>query len=222
MLWLLIPLILLFLAVAALLPGWIRSRAALQAYYSKPLEYTWLEAAPVDPGRRGAEVHQELEGLGYGETGWLAPESRALFFRVYTHRELPIYALVAHASDASGVYAVVPQLESFLPGGGRLSTTTSPDFGRLTGAASTGAPRLVQLRTQGPGTATALDGQHVGTVRAWLAGKREFIPVERDHLIRTLQDDHQAMRAALEQAGWLPIGEFIRAQAGRPTGMLTF
>lgn len=222
MLWLLIPILLLVLALAALLPGWLRSRSALRDYYSRPLSYTWLEGPAVEPGPRSEEVHREFDGLGYEAVGWLAPESGSVFFRVYVHQELPAYALVAHASDSAGVFAVVPQLESFLPEGGRLSTTTSPDFGRLTGAAVTPGPRLVQLRNAGPGTPTALDGQHLGTLRAWQAGKREFLPASREALLAQLQADHVSMREALAQAGWLPLPEFLRAQAGKPTGVLTF
>lgn len=216
-----IPLLLL-VAALAVIPAWLKTRRALAEYYGRDVAYRWLEAPPVEPGEKSAAQAAELEALGYAAAGWLQPEGSAVFFRVLTHGELPIYALLAHAADASGVYLVAPQLESFLTGCGRLSTTGSPDFGRMTGGAATEGPRLVQLRALGPVTPTALDGQHAGTVRAWLAGKREFRSATAEALPGYLAEDHRCMRAALERAGWVSLPGFLRAMAGRPAGVLPF
>lgn len=216
-----IPLLLVVLALA-ILPAWLKTCRALAEYYGREVRYRWLEGPPVEPGEKSAAYTAELEGLGYSEAGWLQPEGSVVFFRVLIHRELPIYALLAHAADSSGVYAVVPQLESFLAGCGRVSTTGSPDFGRMTGSAGTEAPRLVQLRVRGPVTPTALDGQHVGTVRAWLAGGRELLPAGREALPGYLEQDHRCLGAALERAGWVRLPAFLRAMAGRAPGVLPF
>lgn len=220
---LLIPLAVLAGVLPALAALWIRTRQAVQAYYTRPLRLQWLEQPPLPPGEPGEKLDAELQSLGYRPQGFMAPEEgKGTFFRVYIHETLPIYALAALAYDASGVYSAVPQLESFLGQGGRLSTTVSRDFGRLTAAAPAPQPRLVQLRAWGPGTATALDGQHVGTLKAWLSGKREFLPATREALIPYLTADHEWLRETLARAPWISFPYFLRAQFGTPKGVLKF
>ena len=221
--WLLVPVAVLLAMAPAVLAAWWQTRKALAAYYAKPVRMHWLDAPPAPPGESAVSFDAELRELGYAPVGWLAPEGEGRsFFAVYLHGSLPIYALVAMAWDASGVFATIPQMESFLPGGGRLSTTASADFGRLTAAARTAGPRLVQLRAFGPVTATALDGQHTGTVGAWIAGKREFLPATGEALIGYLTADHETLRDALAAAGWVPLGLYIRSLFGTPREILKF
>ena len=221
--WLLVPVAVLLAMVPAVLAAWWQTRKALAAHYGRPVRMRWLDAPPATPGETADSLDTELRELGYEPMGWLAPEGEGRsFFAAYTHGSLPSYALVAMAWDASGVFAAVPQMESFLPEGGRLSTTASPDFGRLTTAARTPAPRLVQLRAFGPPTATALDGQHTGTLKAWAAGNREFLPATRDALAEQLAADHQILGEALASAGWLPFPLYLRSLFGTPPGILKF
>jgi hypothetical protein len=214
--------VLLVVVLAGVIPTWLRTRSALRRNYEQPVSYRWLDEPPLTPGEKSEALRHELEGLGYQEVGWMAEADSPLFFHVSAHEELPIYALLGHASDSSGVFRVVPHLESFLPGCGRLTTTGSQEFGRMTGAAVTEGPRLVQLRAWGPITPTSLDGQHTGTVRAWLAGGRKFYPATHEALPQQLADDHRCLGEHLARAGWLPLPAFLRAMAGKASNVLRF
>jgi hypothetical protein len=209
------------LVVGSLLGRWIRIRRSLREYYSESPVFRWLEAPAAPPGEKGEILDRELEELGYRHVGYLEPEGVQTFFGVYVHNELPIYALAVMAWDSEGVFATLPQMETFLPEGGRLSTTGDANFGRYVGGVETGAPRLVQFRAFGPSTAAAMDGQHLGTVRAWMA-RRELLPATKEALLDYMQRDFEALRDGLERIGWLPLGDYLRVAAGKAKGVLKF
>jgi hypothetical protein len=220
---LLIPAAVLLAILPGILAGWWKAREALKAHYAQPLRLEWADRPSLSLEGKAGEMDAELQSLGYLPAGFLvgtAPEERVA--HVYTHQHLPIYAFIEIARDGRGQYHAAPQLETFLEGGGRLSTTASPYFGRFTAGIPSEAPRLVELRAWGPGTPTALDGQHVGTLKAWTAGKRRALPATREALIGYLSEDHQRIRGSLQSVGWLPLGVYLKALFGTPKGILKF
>ena len=169
----------------------------------------------------------ELRGLGYQPAGFLArTDPGESLSAVYLHQSLPIYAFLEIRPCARGETRVLPRLESFVEGGGRLTTTVAPDvgpeMGRFTAWVVTGGPRLLEIRAWGPGTPSALDGQHAGTLKAWTAGKRRGLPAERETLIPYLVEDHERLGERLRAAGWLPFPTYLRALFGTPAGVLKF
>ncbi len=202
------------------LVGWQAMRAAVRSYYEKELSYTWIDP-PLAYSDLPRGYHEELEGLGYHPAGFLQRKGLAdMQTAVYVHRELPIYVLVGLERSGDSWATAVLQFDTFYPDGSRLSTTTSKTFAHLSAGVKGETTRLVQLRETG--SPTALDGQHVGTVRAWLAGKRDPIPANPDRLIEYLEQDRRRLRDTLRSSGWVPFPAFLQTVLGRRPGILRF
>jgi hypothetical protein len=219
-LWL--PVAALLLVLPTLLYGWWQTREALRRHFSITPRYRWLEE-PEGAGPAEDPVDAELRGLGYRPAGTLLREGEGeLLSVVYIHETLPIYALAERPEAADGTPGPVRvvQLDSFFEGGGRLVTSAHPHAALTAVPGEDAAPRLTQLRIGG--SATALDGQHAGTVQAWAAGRRQALPAAREALIGYLEADHQLQRRALERRGWLPFPTYLRILAGAPGGVLKF
>lgn len=218
------------LAVGASIPvtGWLHARTMLRLHYTAPFrrawhtaEPPWAEAGP-EVAADAATQETELQQLGYRRAGYLAPHegARRASATVYIHRELPVYAILALETGRTGHRAVL-QLETFWEGGGRLTTTASaaPRFvGGLERRA--GVPRLVQRRPGG--RPAALDGQHIGTLRAWMAGGRQPQPAARSALLPALAADHTLLARLGTQHGWLSLGDYLRLVLRRDFGTLRF
>jgi hypothetical protein len=212
--WILVPLVFGLVAGAASLADWTRLRAMIREQFSASPTLCWSDGAPPLEGT-AAEYDRSLQTLGYERAGTLDHSGTAT--AVYVHHQLPIYARMELGPGGS-----VPllQLDTFVEGGGRLTTCSSRFLARVFAMAQGEAPRLAQLRVNG--TPVALDGQHVGTVRAWTAGKRRALPATREALLGYLEQDDPRLRDRLRELGWLPFPVYLRWQAGDPPGVLTF
>jgi hypothetical protein len=209
----------LIIAVVLLLALWLRNRNAIRAYFAVPLEPQRLDAPPWPAGGEALATGERLEGLGYAPAGWIRLDpTENRYSAVYAHTELPAYAIAAIEGRENRVSML--HLDSFFEGGGRLITTNSPLSGRLSAAVNLGAPRLVQLRPGG--TPTALDGQHMGTLKAWMAGGRQPLPADAEAYVVHLAADLQRLKEKLRASGWLPPGVFLGWLIGRPKGILRF
>lgn len=200
--------------------AWQVMRATVRTYYEKDFSYAW-----IDPPLAFSELpnghHEELDGLGYQPAGFFHRVGQPdMPTAVYVHRELPVYGLVGLKRSGESWSTAVLQFDTFYPDGSRLSTTTSKPFAYLSAGVKREATRLVQLRENG--TPTALDGQHVGTVRAWLAGKRDPLPADPQRLFEYLEADRRRLRNTLRSCGWVPFGAFLRSLGGRRPGILRF
>jgi hypothetical protein len=165
-----------------------------------------------------SEYEKELRALGYRRLGYLAKaDDGYATWAIFNHPGHPTYALLT-AESIRGGRRVVLSLESFWEGGGRL-TSTSASIPRFEAGLET-EPRLVQLRIAG--TATALDGQHVGTLRAWQGGGREPLPATKEALPDYLATTHQAHRRQGEKNGWLPLGVYTQVLFRHPPRTLRF
>jgi hypothetical protein len=210
------------LVVPTVLPslaGWRMARRQIRNYLRQREPFEWIEAAPpVTPGF--AELDGELHGLRFQCVGTLRRATpSAVAFAVYVHETLPIYAQVGCFREWGVGLSTVTQLDSIFEGGGRLCTTTAPTSTLLVGAL-TDAPRLVQLRPKG--RPTALEGQHVGTLKAWIAGGRVPLPATREALIDYVESDLHRIRETVRRNGSLSYLAFLRWLIGRPPGVLRF
>jgi hypothetical protein len=197
---------------------WLRLRSALRRHFARPLEGWIAEAPPAQPAGRAEELAAEWRRLGYEPVGyWTTQANSNPFCALLLHPALPVYACVR--TDAAAPSEAIPFLISFFEAGGTLLTTADASSGVLAGV-ETGAPRLMQLREDG--TPAALDGQHLGTVQAWMAGGRQPLPATRDAFGDYVRADHDRLGRALAARGWLPLGPFLRYVAGRPDGVLKF
>jgi len=204
---------------AGLLAAWVQLREAVRRNFTRHLSAAWTEPPAEALDESAAELDASFRDLGYRPVGWLArmPEHpRAL---VYTHQELPTYAvLVPRLSEPLGGVSLA--LHTFFEDGGRLSTVSESIAARTLALVRSEAPRLAQLRSGG--APVALDGQHTGTLRAWIAGGRKPVPATREALLRLLEEDHRRISDSLREVGWVPFPSFLRWQFGAPSGVLTF
>jgi hypothetical protein len=217
--WLLLPVAALAAILPCVLTGWLLARGKIREQLTTPASRTWTDGLPsgLDVG---ADLDAELQGLGYRPAGVLRQEP-GVDLAVYIHESLPIYAYVDRPDDAGAAGRfMVRQLDTFWEGGGRLITSAEPQAGYFSGAVNTEGTRLTQLRVGG--TATALDGQHAGTVRAWMAGRRQPLLTTGEALACYLEEDRDRVRAALERRGWLPFVSYLRLLVGAPEGVLKF
>jgi len=199
---------------------WLLNRALVRQFYSEGFTLQWRDGPPDLPGA-ARSLDGELQELGYTLVGALERRESGLLTWVYLHRELPIYALLLPSGQQRGTYLVTAcQLDSFFEGGGRLSTTTNVALARFSSIVETGVPRLVQLRPNGK--PLALDGQHQGTVKAWMAGGRQPLPATREALIGYLEADRGRQQESLARVGWLPFPVFLRWMSRRLPGVLRF
>lgn len=209
------------LGMAALaLLGWSQARASVRASFEKPLPVHWLAAPPIPTEKIPRGFHEELLGLNYHPLGWLGCEMRGSATAVYAHAELPIYVLLTLRFQADAVEVETLQFESFFAQSVRLITTTDRDFAYAAAGVRNPGVRLFQLREHG--TPTALDGQHVGTVRAWMVGKRVPLPAERERLLTYLEADQSALREQLRANGWVSLPGYLLGLFGRRRGILRF
>jgi len=201
--------------LANLLYGWRQTQRIVRQAMSAPVELEWSgSTAPIDEVRAQA-LDAELAELGYQRVGALSRRDGAAGRQaVYLHPTLPIYAVLQHGTGGEPA----AQLDSFFEDGGRLTTTAARDYGRFSAGAATG-PRLVQLRVGG--SPRALDGQHVGTLKPWITGKRRPLPLDPEALPRYLEADRRHMREALA-ADRLSFPDYVRALYGFPKGVLKF
>jgi hypothetical protein len=211
----LLLLVLLVLGVGVI---WSQARARVRRDHARERRWQWGEEPRPLEGQPAA-LDEEWKRLGYAPLGFLREESRpggtAVYLHVYLHPELPIYALTEVVGTTG-----TPSLVSFWEGGGHLLTTAAPPPVGGVPPSDARAPRLVQLRVAG--TPTALDGQHVGTVRAWTGGNRRPLPHTREALPGYLEADHRRLAEQLEAIGWLPLPAFLRSLAGQHPGVLRF
>jgi hypothetical protein len=198
---------------------WSVRRGAVREAFGGPYALEWTDAAPP-PEEAAGEWHAELQRLCYRPAGALRRQEPARTGYVYIHEALPIYVLASPAGGLQDDEPRVLQFESFFDDGARVTTTTSMGYACVAPMLKTPPPHLVQLREGG--TPTALDGQHVGTVKAWMAGGREALPASKEALIGYLAQDRQRLQACLEEAGWLPLGAYARGLLGDPPGVLRF
>lgn len=215
--WLLLPITALLVMVALLL-SWRLEWRRLRRRYSEAPRYRWSDGWR-EPSGDAADLHREWCELGYTPLGTLlggdASAEGEAYTALYAHPELPIYAWTVVTRSGA-----IPQALTFWDGGGTLLTTAAPAREARLAALDTGTPRLVQLRVSG--RPVALDGQHVGTVRAWALGKRAALPATREALLRYLEDDHRRVRDALAKGRPLPFLAHVKALLGRPERMLIF
>ena len=197
-----------------ILAGWRSERERIARWYAKPANRVWSEWQ--SPSGVAAELDREWRELGYQPLGILRragdPQRHNL---VYAHPSLPVYALIDVREAETIPYAL-----SFWEGDGTLLTTAAPMAEARAAALETGSPRLVQLRVGG--RPLALDGQHVGTVKAWALGKRTALPATRDALIGYLDADYRQVSAAIKNGHAMSFGGYLKALAGRPERILTF
>ncbi len=219
-----VPLVVAFAVMVAFLLAWIKARTWVNRHFTAPLRLTWSREETALDG--DGEIGEELRGLGYAPVGTLTErEPSVCVMSVYVHSSLPIYGLVVRDLEANGTHgkpAVV--LESYFCGGERITTSGMRGAREAGALVETAVPRLVQYRVDG--TATALDGQHVGTLKAWMSsrsgGPRKPLPATREALIGYLEADHARVRKALEARGWVRPGTLLRLLIGQPRNSLGF
>lgn len=210
-------------AVLVWFVGWLVSRGMLRSRYTADQHQVWTNLPP--PWKAAGldepveQYESELKSLGYRRIGYLGytAEENGMW-TVYHHRDHPTYALLT-AETARGGRAVTLSLETFWENGGHL-TTSSASAPRFEAGLEDRGLRLVQQRIGG--TAKALDGQHVGTLRAWEGGGRKPLPATREALPGYLAAVHERLREHGEQRGWLPLGVYTRVLFQRPPGTLRF
>ena len=218
--WWLAPLPVLLVPLAILPATWWVVRTKIRERYADPPCFTLTEAAPAPLEGEAAAYGRELQELRYRPAGFLVNDHvPAAFSAIYIHEEHPIYALLT-LQPGKGRPLLVLNLETFYEDGGRLTTTTDPYLARLLTSAGTGGPRLAQLRPAG--RPLALDGQHVGTLKAWALGKRTALPAGGDALIGYIEADRARMREGINQPGWLPFPLYLRWLTSDPPGVLRF
>lgn len=200
---------------------WSLVRAVIRQRFAGELSLSWADGPARPYQGEAAEFDRSLQELGYEPAGFLAradhPVSHAA---VYIHRELPIYALMGLGDERSPGAVTFLQLDSFMEGGGRLTTTSDPVLARVFAFAGLEGPRLAQLRPRGK--PLALDGQHAGTLKAWTAGKRRALPATPEDLLHRIREDRSRLQERLRALGWLPFPIYLRCQFGEPPGVLTF
>ncbi|MFN3652844.1 MAG: hypothetical protein ACK47B_24970 [Armatimonadota bacterium] len=215
--WWAVPAAILAAALPPLVGGWWRARERVREYCRSTPAPRWVPAPAGEPAQRVAPYLEELRGLGYDPIGWLGQADGAPETAVAVHRELPIFAFVTLDQPQPG--EAVVQLDTFFDDG-RLTSTGLERLGECAAHARTAGPRLIQLRDRG--TPTALDGQHVGTVKPWLGSKRRALPTDRDALPGYLAEDHRRLAEALRDQGWLSFSDYVRRLLGKRNGVLTF
>lgn len=215
--WMLLPALALLFALALLL-SWGAERRRLHRLFTRPLVRRWSEEWRKLSGP-ALKLDEEWRELGYEPLGTLLGAEKGVdgfpLLAVYRHPDLPIYGLTEVRDEKA-----IPFALTFWEGGGVLITTAAAARDARAAAVDTGLPRLVQLRVGG--RPLALDGQHVGTVRAWALGKRSALPATREALLGYLAEDHERLRNTLERGDPLPLGEYLRSLVGRPERILTF
>jgi hypothetical protein len=197
------------------LAGWKREQNRVARYHSRPPARGW-ENGWRAPSGAAEELDREWRELGYLPLGTLRIEGQPPSYEaIYAHPTLPIYGAISVQPDRAVPYAL-----SFWEGGGFLLTTALPLAEARAAALDTGTARLVQLRVAG--RPLALDGQHVGTVKAWALGKRTALPATREALVGYLADDYGRVHTALKSGRAVPFNGYVRGLAGRPERVLTF
>jgi hypothetical protein len=211
---LLLPVALAAGLVGFLVAGWKSERERIARWHATPPRRTWAPMRSLE-GLAG-ELDREWQELGYVPLGLLRrDESPDRFDAVYAHPSLPVYGLI----DVRPGQAI-PSALTFWEGEGTLITTAAPLPEARAAAVDTGTPRLVQLRVGG--RPLALDGQHVGTVKAWALGKRTALPATREALIGYLSDDYRQISTTLKHGRAMTFAGYLKALAGRPERILTF
>jgi hypothetical protein len=205
---------------AEVLAAWLLNRWAVQEFFTQSYTVSWSDALGPPADARVATVDRELQGLGYHPAGALVREEAGIPTWVYIHKGFPVYALLSIGRQKNGLPVTLLHLESFFEDGGRLTATQHRLMARFFSGVDTGVPRLVQLRTEG--SATALDGQHMGTLKAWMVGGRKPLPATREALIGYLTEDRRRLKESRAGAGWLPFPLFLRGLYGEPPGILKF
>lgn len=212
---LLIPLLIVAGLALLVLVGWKKEQARVARLHSQPPAREWASAWRELSGE-AAELDREWRELGYQPLGTLLVEGAGERYEaVYGHPSLPIYGAISVRPDRSVPYAL-----SFWEGGGTLLTTALPTAEARAAALNTGSARLVQLRVAG--RPLALDGQHVGTVKAWALGKRTALPATKEALPGYLSEDYGRVHAALKSGQAVPLAGYLRSLTGRPERVLTF
>lgn len=195
--------------------GWKREQGRVARFHACPPSREW-EKGWREPAGAAAELDREWRDLGYQPFGTLRVEgSPDRYEAVYAHPTLPIYGAISVRPDRAVPYAL-----TFWEGGGSLLTTALPLAEARAAALDTGTARLVQLRVAG--RPLALDGQHVGTVKAWALGKRTALPATREALVGYLADDYSRVHVALKSGRAMPFMVYVRGLMGRPERVLTF
>jgi hypothetical protein len=192
--------------------GWTSERRRLRRVYAPAPPFRWADRMP-ELSASAASLDTEWRELGYEPVGTL--ERDGSVDHVYVHPTLPVYALISGRAQTA-----IPWAISFWEGGGTLLTTAVPWREARDAAVDTGTARLVQLRVDG--RPVALDGQHVGTVRAWALGKRVALPATKEALTTYLQNDLERVRAVLGKGKGVALRSYLRAAMGRPERILTF
>jgi len=209
------PLLAVVLLMVLALIGWKREQGRVARFYSRPPSREWASGWRT-PSGPAADLDREWRDLGYQPLGTLRVEgSPDRYESVYAHPTLPIYGAISVRPDRA-----VPYVLTFWEGGGSLLTTALPLAEARAAALDTGTPRLVQLRVAG--RPLALDGQHVGTVKAWALGKRTALPATREALVGYLADDYGRVHAALKSGRAVPFPGYLRGVMARPERVLTF
>lgn len=197
------------------LAGWKREQGRVARFHARPPSREWEREWRVPEGP-AAELDREWRELGYLPLGTLQVDGPAESYEaVYAHPTLPVYGVISVCPERAVAYA-----QSFWEGGGSLLTTALPLSEARAAALDTGTARLVQLRVAG--RPLALDGQHVGTVKAWALGKRTALPATREALVGYRVEDYGRVHAALKAGRAVPFSGYVRAVAGRPERVLTF
>lgn len=197
------------------LAGWKREQGRVARFHARPPSREWERGwrAPAGPA---AELDQEWRELGYLPLGTLRVDGPAESYEaIYAHPTLPVYGAISVRPDRAVPYAL-----TFWEGGGSLLTTALPLAEARAAALDTGTARLVQLRVAG--RPLALDGQHVGTVKAWALGRRTALPATREALAGYLAEDYGRVHAALKSGRSVPFQDYVRGLLGRPARVLTF
>lgn len=201
---------------------WQGLREGVRRAYAAPIRWRWSDETP-ELGPDGEVLEGEWRGLGYRHLGTLRGEGEGgppILSSVYVHPELPVYLRIWPQQNQRGKLRTAAQLVTFFPQRGRLATTNYPGLALFTGGIPSPGPRLLQYRHWG--APLDLDGQHLGTLKAWMAGGREPLPATAEALPGYLEEDYAWTREALAQFGWLPIPHYLRSLAGRPPGTLTW
>lgn len=190
----------------AFLSSWLGYLWLLRCYAAKSSEVVWLEPdfRSSLPERYAAQL-DELERLGYRLLGAVRrADGHGASFLVYAHSSLPTYVFVG-TSDGDG--RSVFRFESFFADHGRLTTVSSPQADFYVPCSRVSSPRLTQRRPWG--TPTALDGQHTGTLKAWMAGGRRALPASRELLLPYLEEELTLLRAVAAHRE-VSFGEYLR------------
>jgi hypothetical protein len=217
---LLLPLPALLGVAGVLLAGWRAARRSIRDWLADPPRLTLVDTAPHGLEGEAGQYDRELQELGYHPAGFLVTDRFPnVQSAVYIHEEHAVYASLTIAPGRRA-RSLALTLESFFADGGRLTTTTDGTLSRVLTSADTGVPRLAQVRVRG--RPLALDGQHLGTLKAWSLGRRQALPATPEALVGYIEADRERMREGARSNEWLPFSRFLRWIFGDPPGVLKF